>query len=462
MADYRALAQALDPYAMDTGGITPDTIKALQSGYKSPNLLGMIADIGRGGLSNLESLVRGGVAQFGGTPVDTLNTIRTPYPMEVMGDVNYAPDKQVYGGTKDILGMMPKRVTQARPETAGMEELGTIMGPGLAKGVAPAVKGYASLLGNEINAGMTGQPTRSIIGQITPKPLQLDVYHGTPHQFPPTERNPLGEFDASKIGTGEGAQAYGHGIYTGGNIKTGEEYVKTTARTEIVDSSGNTLYKELPRRKITGESRAADALDYAFQVQSSNPYAFAANQITKFGEGPDVQDALKTLAQWEQAGAKTKTGAGYLYKADLPDEKIPQMLDWYYPVPEEIRQKVSSAALEKFGSGSTGTSGAHLYAELTKEFERLGSANPKVDASEFLRQQGVPGIKYLDNFSRRQPEWIIESPHGGQNIFNSEAGAQEFLQKNPEGKMIAPKQTYNYVMFPGEEKNIKILERQDR
>jgi hypothetical protein len=422
----------------------------------------MIADIGRGGLSNLESLVRGGVAQFGGTPVDTLNTIRTPYPMEVMGDVNYAPDKQVYGGTKDILGMMPKRVTQARPETAGMEELGTVMGPGLAKGVAPAVKGYASLLGNEVNAGMTGQPTRSIIGQITPKPLQLDVYHGTPHQFPPTERNPLGEFDASKIGTGEGAQAYGHGIYTGGNIKTGEEYVKTTARTEIVDSSGNTLYKELPRRKITGESRAADALDYAFQVQSSNPYAFAANQITKFGEGPDVQDALKTLAQWEQAGAKTKTGAGYLYKADLPDEKIPQMLDWYYPVPEETRQKVSSAALEKFGSGSTGTSGAHLYAELTKEFERLGSANPKVDASEFLRQQGVPGIKYLDNFSRRQPEWIIESPQGGQNIFNSEAGAKEFLQKNPEGKMIAPKQTYNYVMFPGEEKNIKILERQDR
>ena len=173
MADYRALAQALDPYAMDTGGITPDTIKALQTINKSPNLLGMIADIGRGGLSNLESLVRGGVAQFGGTPVDTLNTIRTPYPMEVMGDVNYAPDKQVYGGTKDILGMMPKRVTQARPETAGMEELGTVMGPGLAKGVAPAVKGYASLLGNEVNAGMTGQPTRSIIGQMTPKPLQI-------------------------------------------------------------------------------------------------------------------------------------------------------------------------------------------------------------------------------------------------------------------------------------------------
>jgi hypothetical protein len=159
MADYRALAQALDPYAMDTGGITPDTLRTLQSGYKSPNLLGMIADIGRGGLSNLESLVRGGVAQFAGTPVDTLNTIRTPYPMEVMGDVNYAPDKQVYGGTKDILGMLPQRVTKARPETAGMEELGTVIAPGLAKGVAPVVKGGGNLLGMAMNERMlVGQP----------------------------------------------------------------------------------------------------------------------------------------------------------------------------------------------------------------------------------------------------------------------------------------------------------------
>ena len=57
-------------------------------------------------------------------------------------------------------------------------------------------------------------------GSVSP----LDVYHGTPHTLPPTERNPLGEFDASKIGTGEGAQAYGYGIYTAEARKTGERY----------------------------------------------------------------------------------------------------------------------------------------------------------------------------------------------------------------------------------------------
>jgi len=341
------------------------------------------------------------------------------------------------------LGSIPRQAYLAQAERRGME---------LERAMEPVVR-------RTLERGGAGADILKQMAQGSKSPL--DVWHGTPHKFPPTARNPLGEFDASKIGTGEGAQAYGHGIYTGGNIKTGKEYVKTTARTEVIDSSGNTLYKELPKRKVTGESRAADALDYAFQIQSSNPYAFAANQVRRFGEGPNVQDALKTLEQWEKSGARTRSGGGYLYKADLPDEKIAQMIDWYYPVQEDVRQKVSSAALQKFGSGSTGTSGAHLYAELSKEFERIGVANPKVAASEFLRQQGVPGIKYLDNFSRRQPEWIIQSPQGGQNIFNSEVGALEFLQRNPEGTMIPPSQTYNYVMFPGEEQNIKILQREE-
>ena len=386
---------------------------------------------------------------------------------------------RIYGASAGLLGNTPYDTAGAYsvfdPKRKAAFEAAQVAFPvGLAAEVIPGVR---SLKQPAMQLGKAGEKlaervvpqimerggfSAGLLGDLAQGSVRpLDVYHGSPYPFPPTSRNPLGEFDASKIGTGEGAQAYGYGIYTGGNIKTGKEYAKTTARTEVVDASGNTLYKELPRRKVTGESRALDALDYAFQIQSSNPYAVAAEQVKRFGSGPNVKDALKALEQWEKAGAKTRATEGYLYKADLPDEKIDQMIDWFYPVPEDVRQKVSSAALEKFGSGSTGTSGAHLYTELSKEFERLGSKNPKVDASEFLRQQGVTGIKYLDNFSRRQPEWIIQSPQGGQNIFNSEAGALEFLQKNPDGKMIPPSQTYNYVMFPGEEQNIKILERSD-
>ena len=42
------------------------------------------------------------------------------------------------------------------------------------------------------------------------------AYHGTPHTFSAEPGAPLGRFRTSAIGTGEGAQAYGHGLYFAG------------------------------------------------------------------------------------------------------------------------------------------------------------------------------------------------------------------------------------------------------
>jgi len=52
------------------------------------------------------------------------------------------------------------------------------------------------------------------------------VFHGTPHTFAPAPDNPLGKFDLSKVGTGEGGQAFGHGIYQAENIAVGKGYRK--------------------------------------------------------------------------------------------------------------------------------------------------------------------------------------------------------------------------------------------
>ena len=43
----------------------------------------------------------------------------------------------------------------------------------------------------------------------------IRAYHGSPHDFD--------RFDMSKIGTGEGAQAYGHGLYFAENERGGEK-----------------------------------------------------------------------------------------------------------------------------------------------------------------------------------------------------------------------------------------------
>jgi len=469
VADYRALAQALDPYAMDTGGITPDTIKALQSGYKSPNLLGMIGDIGRGGLSNLESLVRGGVAQVPGTAGDleTLGRmgINTSFGA---GGVKVSP-KAVMPTTSDILGMMPQRVTQVRPETAGMEELGTMIAPGLAKAAAPVGKGYLSLLGNEINAGMTGQPTRSIIGQITPKPLQLDVYHGTPHTLPPTERNPLGEFDASKIGTGEGAQAYGHGIYTAENPKVAIEYKKALSTPEVVLKDGTRITNP---QTGSPEDVAKAWLEEAYLNGDKTPFDTAIKKVAMLrnsANSPQQFDgALNVLNEWKKSGASVDLG-GNLYKADLPDEMIPKMLDWDKPLSEQ--PKNVQEALAKYDPDMYHPSGNDYSPEERGQwiYMRLANSTTQKNASKKLTEMGIPGIKYLDEGSRQPGVASMTQAQLDARIstlkkdIDSGLGNQDrmkqILSSLEQERASHPKLTHNFVVFPGEEQNIKILER---
>jgi hypothetical protein len=52
----------------------------------------------------------------------------------------------------------------------------------------------------------------------------LKAYHGTPHRFEPTETIRSGAFDLSKIGSGEGAQVYGHGAYLAENESIARHY----------------------------------------------------------------------------------------------------------------------------------------------------------------------------------------------------------------------------------------------
>ena len=176
MADYRDLAAALGGgYGQDTGGITPDTLATLKNKASASDLLGMLKAIGSGSLSNLESLVRGGVAQVPGAAGDIEGLARMGINKSFgAGGVNVNPTP-VLPTTTDILGMMP-RATAPRPETAGMEEMGGYMTPATAKVMKPAAVAAGRLAGQEINAAMTGQPTRSLLGDITPKPKNIVDY----------------------------------------------------------------------------------------------------------------------------------------------------------------------------------------------------------------------------------------------------------------------------------------------
>jgi competence protein ComGC len=108
------------------------------------DLLGMLKAIGSGSLSNLESLVRGGVAQIPGAGGDLEGLARMGINKAFgAGGVNVSPTP-VLPTTTDILGMMP-RATTPRQETTGMEELGGYMSPATAKLAGKAIKATEGL-----------------------------------------------------------------------------------------------------------------------------------------------------------------------------------------------------------------------------------------------------------------------------------------------------------------------------
>lgn len=115
------------------------------------------------------------------------------------------------------------------------------------------------------------QPARASGGQLPAAPrttwdivraLQQPAYHGTPHRFAPEEGLPFGRFRLDKMGTGEGAQMYGWGLYFAEDKALADHYRQTLTRNkragggvQLVGPDGTPVTGELDlgNRKQTTE-----------------------------------------------------------------------------------------------------------------------------------------------------------------------------------------------------------------
>jgi len=273
---------------------------------------------------------------------------------------------------------------------------------------------------------------------------ELDVYHGTPHTFDPEEGAPLGRFRSEKIGTGEGAQAYGYGLYFSeapSVAKTYQGSVSAIHKSGVPTIEGKPINWDDPRETA------------AFELSRHNgDRAAAADFHARMFLGGEDNPAVKLLRSNEPL--PTVDMPGRLYQVDLPDAKIEQMLDWDKPLkeqPKEVRQALTRLAqnaaqsdeqlMKDFQKLGPSAPANQLYAALVqravrlKKYEGMRAGIPEDKAmpsltygqqiaSEQLRQAGIPGIKYLDAGSRA----------------------------NEKG-------TRNFVVFPGEEQGLNILSR---
>lgn len=255
--------------------------------------------------------------------------------------------------------------------------------------------------------------------------LALNAWHGTPH-------NIQGKFDINKVGTGEGAQAYGHGIYFAEARGTGERYKETLKHKGFnFKSEEERLGFELPASARGQFMQLAqkypdDPMKAAGYIQSGN---IAARDIPK-EKIADLFTAYKEKTQ------------GNLYKVDIPDEQIPKMLDWDKPLNQQSQAvkdglaKLGITADEKayksylddleaqlMGGEGKGVKdvpmplGQDIYRKLTAKF---GS---DAAASRELNKVGIPGIRYLDEGSRAQGG-------GTSNFVSFQPETVKMLEKN--------------------------------
>jgi hypothetical protein len=253
---------------------------------------------------------------------------------------------------------------------------------------------------------------------------QMVVFHGSPHVFE--------KFDVSKIGTGEGAQAYGHGLYFAENPGVATQYRNAIGRGSDAGAASITLGgKPVPTKwndllAFESDPVKRDAIRAVQQNQGNIDSALNFYSMDKARE-----QAVKREIESLRGRVSVVKEAGQLYQADIPDELTAKMLHWDKPFSQqspEVQKALGSlgyedrrylvkgvaynskAAAERAATakgipladiyqGEPDTMvGGNFYQDLSK---RLGSDEA---ASKALEKSGLPGIRYFDQGSRAAGE----------------------------------------------------------
>ena len=182
---------------------------------------------------------------------------------------------------------------------------------------------------------------------------EVTVYHGTKsHEW---EKN---RPDLKFLGTGEGAVAFGYGFYVTETPAIAKQYMgfDINVKRNIKD-------------RIATINRMLDAAVMQRKTE---------DQIQKMKDN-------RRKAEEELANATEPS----LFKMKLPDDIIPKMILW-----DEPYSKQSNYVKEKLNRDYSNITGEKIYKDIANEKGGFDKA------SKYLASIGIPGVKYLDGFSR--------------------------------------------------------------
>lgn len=233
----------------------------------------------------------------------------------------------------------------------------------------------------------------------------IEAWHGSPHQFE--------EFSLDSIGTGEGAQAYGHGLYFAENKKVSEDYRASLAKGAFPDGDErNAIVKivemrgrdegEIEARRILSSKYDDATLDKMFE-DAREHYDIQRGALYK----AKLEVGLEELLDWDKplneqpkmiakidAITKIPYEESRLFKALADKGHTVEVIEKNRAAYE---QRISSLkdSLQEFELGNTTGSVIRSLVSDLSAGEKEGSA--------LLVEQGIKGIRYLDGGSRNKP-----------------------------------------------------------
>ena len=314
----------------------------------------------------------------------------------------------------------------------------------LAKAGAGAVSALAG--GWMLKQGLKQKPQ--------PGTLFSTFFHGTPHTWAPEPGFPMGR-PRLGVTSGEGAQMQGKGFYAAQSEGTGKFYHSKLAHGEgprvvssergsvevpawvadILDANRGVFAPPanqgdlfpLPKApSVTGEGVIDNIVS---EMQSKIKRLVAERKSGKWDRNPNrelldrhIADATNQLEQFKRVVGKgdfqVAPPAGGLYKIDIPDEVIPDLLDLNRRIDQQLPavQKRLDEVLKEFDPYDVSK-----WPQESPETWALSVSSPKGDfppvlaetyykalrmqlgddeAARLLEEVGIPGVKYLDADSR--------------------------------------------------------------
>lgn len=271
-------------------------------------------------------------------------------------------------------------------------ELGIDLETATNEQVKKALKNPADFLGENVT------------GENVPdgKTFNQSAFHGSPHRFD--------KFTLDHIGSGEGQQAYGWGLYFAGKKEVAEYYRENLAN-DIVAPAKRSLAKsnndvDVAISKNRDEIVRLQSLDLTVETGS-------AQRDSKI----EIQQGIvKELESFKKSGQWT---GGQLYEVSIPEDDV--LLNWDKTRSEQ--NETTKKALGKFlilagkdkiaqyedamNADFKDWTGEQYYQAIQAYAEEnsLGDVPPSVEradeaASKYLNSLGVKGLKYLDGSSR--------------------------------------------------------------